>query len=130
MDDELHAPLQPQVAAEKENGSEHRQGDQPPIGGEDARRTGAKMGKDNLALVMDVPLEVTAELGRTSMTVRQVLDLQPGSVIELDRLAGEPVDIYVNDQLLGKGEVVVVDDKFGIRLSELSSEDEGNIREA
>lgn len=130
MDEEIRASTPQKTPAENDNGSEHRQVVQTPSAAESTRRISAALPNDNLSLVMDVPLEVTAELGRTSMTVRQVLDLQPGSVIELDRLAGEPVDIYVNDQLLGKGEVVVVDDKFGIRLSELPSENEGNVREA
>jgi flagellar motor switch protein FliN/FliY len=70
-------------------------------------------------MLMDVSMQVTVELGRTQMTVRQVLDLQHGSVVELDRLAGEAVDIYVNDHMIARGEVVVVDDKFGVRITEL-----------
>ncbi len=68
---------------------------------------------------MDVTLQVAVELGRTRLTVKQVLDLQNGSVVELDRLAGDVVDIYINDHLLARGEVVVVDDKFGVRITEL-----------
>lgn len=73
----------------------------------------------SLDLLMDVPLRVTVELGRTRMSVRQVLELQNGSVVELDRMAGEPVDVMVNDRLMARGEVVVVDDKFGIRITEI-----------
>jgi flagellar motor switch protein FliN/FliY len=73
----------------------------------------------NIEMLMDVKLLFTVELGRTQMTVRQVLDLQKGSVVELERVAGDPVDIYINDRLLGHGEVVVVDDKFGVRITEL-----------
>lgn len=73
----------------------------------------------NLAMLMDVVLHVSVELGRARMTVRQVLDLDQDSVIELDRLAGEVVDVFVNDHLIARGEVVVVDDKFGVRISEL-----------
>jgi flagellar motor switch protein FliN/FliY len=73
----------------------------------------------NLAMIMDVILHVSVELGRARMTVRQVLDLDQDSVIELDRLAGEVVDVFVNDHLIARGEVVVVDDKFGVRISEL-----------
>ena len=73
----------------------------------------------SIDLLMDVPLRVTVELGRTRMSVRQVLELQSGSVVELDRLAGEPVDVMVNDRLMARGEVVVVDDKFGIRITEI-----------
>jgi len=75
----------------------------------------------NMDLLMDISLKVTVELGRTKMTLHQVLDLQIGSVVELDRLAGEPVDVFVNDRLIAHGEVVVVDDKFGVRITELIS---------
>lgn len=83
----------------------------------------AQAGSDpvNLDLLMDVNLRVTVELGRTRMRLRQVLELQNGSVIELDRLAGDPVDVFVNDRLIARGEVVVVDDKFGVRITELVS---------
>ena len=80
--------------------------------------------QNNINMLIDVPLQVTVELGRTRMSVRQVLDLQKGSVIELDRLAGEAVDIYINDHLFARGEVVVVDDKFGVRITELSKNKE------
>ncbi len=75
----------------------------------------------NIDLLMDVSLKVTVELGRTQMMLRQVLELQRGSVIELDRLAGDPVDIFVNERLIARGEVVVVDDKFGVKIVELVS---------
>lgn len=73
----------------------------------------------NLDMLMDVPLKISVELGRTRMSLRQTLELVQGSVIELDRLAGDPVDVYVNDRLLAKGEVVVVDDKFAVRITEI-----------
>ena len=73
----------------------------------------------SLEMLMDVPLKITVELGRTRMSLRQTLELVQGSVIELDRLAGDPVDVFVNDRLLAKGEVVVVDDKFAVRITEL-----------
>lgn len=75
----------------------------------------------SLDLLMDVLLLLTVELGRAELTVKQVLDLQKGSVVELDRIAGDAVDIFVNDHLIAKGEVVVVDDKFGVRITELVS---------
>jgi flagellar motor switch protein FliN/FliY len=75
----------------------------------------------NIDRLMDVPLRVSVELGRTRMSLRQALDLQPGSVVELDRLAGDPVDIYVNEKLFAHGEVVVVADKFAVRITELIS---------
>jgi flagellar motor switch protein FliN len=77
--------------------------------------------KTNIDLLMDVYLRVTVELGKTKMLLRQVLELQHGSVVELDRLAGDPVDIYVNERLFARGEVIVVDDKFGVRITELIS---------
>ncbi len=73
----------------------------------------------NLDLLLDVSLPVTIELGRTSMLIRDVLDLGPGSVVELDKLSGEPVDLYVNDRKFARGEVVVVDEYFGVRITEL-----------
>lgn len=73
----------------------------------------------NLEMLMDVPLKISVELGRTRMSLRQTLELVQGSVVELDRLAGDPVDVFVNDRLLAKGEVVVVDDKFAVRITEL-----------
>lgn len=74
---------------------------------------------NGIELLMDVPLRVSVELGRTRLSVRQVLDLQTGAVVELDRMAGDPVDVLVNDRLMARGEVVVVDDKFGIRITEI-----------
>jgi len=78
-------------------------------------------GAPTLDMLMDVNLQLSVELGSTQMTVRQILDLQKGAVVELNRIAGDAVDIYVNDRLLAKGEVVVVDDKFGVRITELIS---------
>lgn len=73
----------------------------------------------NLALLLDVTLDVVAELGRTRMLVRDVLNLASGSIVELDKLAGEPVNVLVNGALIARGEVVVVDEQFGIRISEI-----------
>ena len=75
----------------------------------------------NLGLIMDVPLEVTVELGRTRKLIRDILELGTGSVIELDKLAGEPVDILVNGKLIAKGEVVVIDENFGVRVTDIVS---------
>lgn len=74
-----------------------------------------------LDLLLDVPLEVTVELGRTRMTIQELLALGPGSVIELNKVAGEPLDILVNDRLIARGEAVVVNDKFGIRIADVVS---------
>jgi flagellar motor switch protein FliN len=76
---------------------------------------------NNIDLLMDVHLKVTVELGKTRLQLRQVLELQQGSVVELDRLAGDPVDVYINERLFARGEVIVVDDKFGVRITELIS---------
>ncbi len=75
--------------------------------------------ESNIDLLLDVSLKVTVELGRTRMKLAQILELQQGSVVELDRPAGDPVDIFVNDRLVAYGEVVVVDDKFGVRITEM-----------
>jgi len=75
----------------------------------------------NLKMILDIPLRVTAELGRTKMTVKELINLGQGSVIELKKVAGEPLDIYVNDKLIARGEVVVVNEKFGIRLTDVIS---------
>jgi flagellar motor switch protein FliN/FliY len=82
----------------------------------------------SLQLLRDVEMGVTAELGRTRMTVRSLLELTPGSVIELDRAAGSPVDVLVNGTLIARGEVVVIDEEFGIRISEIVSPDEDDRR--
>lgn len=76
---------------------------------------------NNIDLLMDVSMRVTVELGRTRMQLAQILELQHGSVVELDRLAGDPVDVFVNDCMVARGEVVVVDDKFGVRITEMVS---------
>jgi flagellar motor switch protein FliN/FliY len=78
-----------------------------------------------LSLLSDVEMGVTAELGRRRMTVRELLGLTPGSVIELDRAAGTPVDVLVNGTLIARGEVVVIDEEFGIRVSEIVSAEAG-----
>ena len=75
----------------------------------------------NIGLILDVPLQVTVELGRTKKRIRDILELATGSIIELDKLAGEPVDILVNGKLLAKGEVVVIDENFGVRITDIVS---------
>ena len=80
---------------------------------------------NNIDLLLDVSMRVTVELGRTRMQLAQILELQHGSVVELDRLAGDPVDIFVNDCMVARGEVVVVDDKFGVRITEMVSSKNG-----
>jgi flagellar motor switch protein FliN/FliY len=75
----------------------------------------------NLNMLYDIPLNVTVELGRTKRSVKEILELTTGSIIELDKLAGEPVDILVNNKLIAKGEVVVIDENFGVRLTDIVS---------
>lgn len=70
-------------------------------------------------LLMDIPLKVTVELGRRKMTISEVLALGPGSVVELSKTAGEPLDIYVNDRLVARGEAVMVGDRYGVRITEV-----------
>ncbi|HID16483.1 MAG TPA: flagellar motor switch protein FliN, partial [Candidatus Atribacteria bacterium] len=75
-------------------------------------------------LLLDVPLEVTVELGRTTMLLKDILELGTGSVIELEKLAGEPVEIMVNNKLIAKGEVVIIDENFGVRITKIISPEE------
>jgi len=77
-----------------------------------------------LELLLDVPLGISVELGRTHLTVQQLLGLSPGSVLELDKHGGEPLDILVNDRLIARGEAVVVNDKFGFRIADIVSRSE------
>ncbi len=78
----------------------------------------------NIALLMDVPLKLTVELGRTTRMVKEILALAPGAVVELDKLSGEAVDILVNEKLIAKGEVVVIDENFGVRITEILNPEE------
>ncbi len=80
-----------------------------------------KIDLTRMKLVLDVPLKVSVELGRTKLLVNDLLQLGQGSVIELDKMAGEPMEIYVNDKLVAMGEVVVVNEKFGVRLTDVMS---------
>ncbi|NJD02750.1 MAG: flagellar motor switch phosphatase FliY [Ruminiclostridium sp.] len=75
--------------------------------------------RKNISLIMDVPLQVTVELGRTQKLIKDILEFGPGSIIELDKLAGEPVDILVNGKPIAKGEVVVIDESFGVRITDI-----------
>jgi len=75
--------------------------------------------RKNMGLLLDVPLQVTVELGRTTKRIREILEFGQGSIIELDKLAGEPVDILVNGKNVAKGEVVVIDESFGVRITDI-----------
>lgn len=81
--------------------------------------SGAADAKNDIDLILNIPVQLTVELGRTKITIKNLLQLAQGSVVELDGLAGEPMDVLVNGCLIAQGEVVVVNDKFGIRLTDI-----------
>lgn len=90
-------------------------------GGDGSLGRGDGRKERNLDLILDIPLRVTVELGRTKMVVSELLNLGQGSVIELNKLAGEPMEVLVNDKLVARGEAVVVNEKFGVRLTDIIS---------
>ena len=75
--------------------------------------------QENIDLIMDVPLEVTVELGRTKKSIKEILEFSPGTIVELDKIAGEPIDVLVNGKMVAKGEVVVIEESFGIRITDI-----------
>lgn len=85
---------------------------------------GSPEGQPDLDVILDIPVSISMEVGRTAITIRNLLQLNQGSVIELDRLAGEPLDVLVNGTLIAHGEVVVVNEKFGIRMTDVISPSE------
>jgi len=89
-----------------------------------AEKTETKASQRDIDFLLDIPLEVTVELGRARMAVRDLLQLGQGSILELDKSAGEPLEILVNNRLVARGEVVVVNERFGIRLTEVISPQE------
>lgn len=92
--------------------------------GDNFSRFGDEKKDRNLKMILDIPLKVSVELGRTRMPVRELINLAQGSVIELNKLAGEPLEVYVNDKLIARGEAVVVNEKFGVRLTDIISQTE------
>lgn len=80
--------------------------------------------EEKMALISDIPVAITVEIGRTKMTIRNLLQLNQGGIVPLDRLAGDPLDVLVNGTLVAHGEVVVVNDKFGVRLTDIVSKAE------
>ena len=96
-------------------------------GGPDPLGVGAR-GGDGLSFVMDVPVELTIELGRKTTRIGEVLRLGPGSILELNKANGEPLDVYVNNRLIARGEAVVVGERYGIRLTEVVVNDDGRGR--
>lgn len=107
--DSEEAPAGPKALADDAGDSDHGSDD------DDAKKD------RNLSLILDIPLRVTVELGRTKMVVTDLLNLGQGSVIELSKLAGEPMEVLVNDKLVARGEAVVVNEKFGVRLTDIIS---------
>jgi len=90
-------------------------------GGAAASAKGAAAPIQSLDFILDIPLKVTVELGRSKMAIREILQLAQGSVVELSKFAGEPLEVLVNEKLIARGEVVVVNEKFGIRLTDIIS---------
>jgi flagellar motor switch protein FliN/FliY len=84
-------------------------------------KSGGSGSPNNLDFILDIPMQVTVQVGSARMQIREILQLGQGSVIELEKLAGEPMEVLVNNKLVAKGEVVVVNDKFGIRLTDVVS---------
>ena len=85
------------------------------------KAAGTPSGMNNLDFILEVPLQVSVHIGSTKMLIKDLLQLGQGSIIELSKIAGEPMDVLVNDRLIARGEVVVVNDKFGIRLTDIMS---------
>jgi len=83
--------------------------------------TGKSQGEKGIELLLDIPLQVSVEVGRARILVRDLLQMQEGTLIELEKLAGEPLDLYVNARLIARGEAVVVNEKFGLRLTDVVS---------
>ena len=88
-------------------------------GFQNLQATGQAAGSNDFNMILDIPVQLTVELGRTRIPIKHILQLAQGSVVELDALAGEPMDVLVNGYLIAQGEVVVVNDKFGIRLTDI-----------
>lgn len=122
MADEWAAAMEEQVTEEASGGAQAvdlEEFDEPSKGD----HKGAE-GRPDLDVILDIPVSISMEVGRTSITIRNLLQLNQGSVIELDRLAGEPLDVLVNGTLIAHGEVVVVNEKFGIRMTDVISPSE------
>ncbi len=100
--------------------------DLPSFGTPIAETRGGPGEAGGLGRVRDIPLEVTVELGRTRLLIRDIMDLSAGSIIELDKIAGEPVDLFANGLLVARGEVIVIDDNFGVRVTEIITAAERN----
>jgi flagellar motor switch protein FliN/FliY len=111
--DEAMAESQTNAAEDEEPEVQHAQFE------DFGNKNGDNKGTRKLEMLLDVMLPVTIELGRTKMYIKKILDLERGSIIELDKMAGEPVDLYINNKKMAEGEVVVVDKHFGVRITNL-----------
>jgi len=111
---EQGAPAQPSKAAEVELSAGQAQ-----VFESFAAPTGGPTAQQDINVILDIPVQLTVELGRTKIPIKQILQLAQGSIVELDGLAGEPMSVLVNGCLIAQGEVVVVNDKFGIRLTDI-----------
>ncbi len=120
---QVEIPVQPM----ENNANKQRSAATQPVSQVDVRpaqfmplsQSGGSQGSGNIDLIADIPVRVTVELGRTRKSISEILNMTPGSVIELDKMAGEPVDILVNSKLVARGEVVVIDENFGVRITEI-----------
>ena len=119
MDFSMGMGMQPQMGAPQMGMGMPKINIQPASFTPFATDVNAMQSQENIALIKDVPLEVTVELGRTSKAISDILDFAPGTIIELDKIAGEPVDVLVNGKLVAKGEVVVIEENFGVRVTEI-----------
>ena len=90
----------------------------------ESEKSNQPVGDERMDMILDIPVTISVEIGRATMNIRNLLQLNQGSVVELERLAGEPLDVFVNGTLIAHGEVVVVNDTFGIRLTDVISESE------
>jgi len=115
MENEKKITQEPDKLKEEKEKVDVRPAEFPPLN----PKKGAFSQETNIEMLFDVPLQISAELGRTSLPIKEILQLAPGSVVELDKLAGEPVDLLVNGKLIAKGEVVVTDENFGVRIIEI-----------
>jgi flagellar motor switch protein FliN/FliY len=119
--DNVAEDLEEQRQINNEEAAKLQDEQKPLANGAGKRRPTQQFAPPNLDFVLDIPLEVTVELGRAKMPIYDLLQLGQGSIVELNKLAGEPLEILVNQKLIAKGEVVVVNEKFGIRLTDVIS---------
>ena len=109
------AEAKPEVASEVQTAAEQAT----PVAFNDFASGGPTSAVNDINMILDIPVQLTVELGRTRIPIKHILQLAQGSVVELDAMAGEPMDVLVNGYLIAQGEVVVVNDKFGIRLTDI-----------